>query len=296
MPLKSMTGFGRSGGQENGASWVWELRTVNGRGLDLRFRLPPGFEAFELRLREHLAKSIARGSCAIGLALKLAAANGDVRLNEAALQRFAELTERAREITRRPESVTLDALLNFRGVIETVENQQSEDAGGVLHEALFASFDKALAAVVTAREAEGARLAAILSAKLNDIEVLVLEAEASPTRAPEAIRDRLRTQLQRIFGEDVDIDRDRLYQEAVILATRADIEEEIKRLKSHIAGARDLLADTEPAGRKFEFLAQEFQREANTLSSKSNAAEITRIGLKLKSAIDQFREQVQNVE
>jgi uncharacterized protein (TIGR00255 family) len=296
MPLKSMTGFGRSGGQENGASWVWELRSVNGRGLDLRFRMPPGFEAFELRLREHMAKSISRGSCAIALTLKLPAASGEVRLNEATLLRFADLAERAREVTGRHESVTLDALLNFRGVLETVENQQSEEPGGALNEALFASFDKALAAVVTARQAEGARLAAILSEKLNEIETLVLEAESSPTRTPEAIRDRLRSQLQRIFGEDVDIDRDRLYQEAVILATRADIEEEIKRLKSHIAGARDLLADQEPAGRKFEFLAQEFQREANTLCSKSNAAEITRIGLKLKSAIDQFREQVQNVE
>ena len=192
--------------------------------------------------------------------------------------------------------ITLDALLNFRGVIEVVENQPTEEAGGGLNEALFASFGRALGAVIAARQAEGARLAAILSEKLSEIEALVLEAESSPTRSPEAIRERLRGQLQRIFGEDVDIDRDRLYQEAVILATRADIEEEIKRLKSHIAGARDLITDGEPAGRKFEFLAQEFQREANTLCSKSNAAEITRVGLKLKSAIDQFREQVQNVE
>jgi uncharacterized protein (TIGR00255 family) len=291
-----MTGFGRAGGQENGASWVWELRTVNGRGLDLRFRLPPGFEAFELRLREHVGKSMARGNCAISLALKLPAAAGDVRLNESALLRFAELAERAREITRRHESVTLDALLNMRGVIETVENHQSEETGGGLHEALFASFDKALGVLIAARQSEGARLSTILSEKLNEIEALVAEAENSPTRSPEAIRERLQTQLQRIFGENVDLDRDRVYQEAVLLATRADIEEEIKRLKSHIAGARDLLADGEPAGRKFEFLAQEFQREANTLCSKSNAAEITRVGLKLKSAIDQFREQVQNVE
>jgi uncharacterized protein (TIGR00255 family) len=296
MPLKSMTGFGRSAGQDNAASWVWELRTVNGRGLDLRFRLPPGFEAFELRLREHVAKAMARGNCAISLNLKLQAAAGDVRLNEAALLRFAELAERAREVTGRHEAVPLEALLNFRGVIEAVENQQSEEGAGPLQEALFASFDAALASVVGARRAEGERLAAILTEKLNEIEALVAEAESSPTRAPEAIRERLHTQLQRIFGENVDIDRDRLYQEAVILATRADIEEEIKRLKSHIAGARDLLADDGPVGRKFEFLAQEFQREANTLCSKSNAAEITRIGLKLKSAIDQFREQVQNVE
>jgi uncharacterized protein (TIGR00255 family) len=296
MPLKSMTGFGRSAGQENGASWIWELRTVNGRGLDLRFRLPPGMEAFELRLREHTAKSLARGNCAISLALKLASGMSDVRLNEAALFRVAELAERAREITRRHESVTLDALLGFKGVLEVAENQAGEDSTNALHEALFASYANALAAVVAAREAEGGRLAQILGSKLDEIEALVAEAEASPARAPEAIRERLEAQLQRIFGEGVDLDRDRLYQEAVILATRADIEEELKRLKSHIAGARDLLADSEPVGRKFEFLAQEFQREANTLCSKSNAADITRVGLRLKSAIDQFREQVQNVE
>jgi uncharacterized protein (TIGR00255 family) len=296
MPLKSMTGFGRSGGQDNGASWVWELRTVNGRGLDLRFRLPPGMEAFELRLREHTAKAMARGNCAVSLALKLPAGAGDVRLNETALLRFAELAERARALTRRDQPVTLDALLGFKGVLENVEGQASEEGGAKLHEALFAGFDTALGAVVAAREAEGARLSEILTDKLNEIESLVVEAENSPSRTPDAIKQRLQTQLQRIFGEDVDLDRDRLYQEAVILATRADIEEELKRLKSHIAGARDLIAETGPVGRKFEFLAQEFQREANTLCSKSNAADITRVGLRLKSAIDQFREQVQNVE
>ncbi len=296
MPLKSMTGFGRSSGQENGASWVWELRSVNGRGLDLRFRLPPGMEAFELRLREHAGKSLARGNCAISLALKLPVSSGDVRLNEAALTHFAGLAERAREVTGRHESVPLEALLAFKGVLETSENQPGEDGNAALNEALFAGFDKALQAVVAAREAEGGRLATILAEKLNEIEALVAEAEASPARTPEAIRERLNAHIQRIFGEGVDLDRDRLYQEAVILATRADIEEELKRLKSHIAGARDLLADPEPAGRKFEFLAQEFQREANTLCSKSNAADITRVGLRMKSAIDQFREQVQNVE
>jgi uncharacterized protein (TIGR00255 family) len=296
MALKSMTGFGRSGGQENGASWVWELRAVNGRGLDLRFRLPPGLEAFELRLREHIGKWLARGNCAISLSLKLPAAAGDIRLNETALMRFAELADRARELTGRHDAVPLDALLAAKGVIETVEGQPGEEAGTALQEALFASFEKALAAMVAARGAEGARLAVILTDKLKEIEALVEEAENAPARAPEAIRDRLQQALARIFGEDAGMDRDRLYQEAVMLAMRADIEEEIKRLKSHIAGARELLADDQPAGRKFEFLAQEFQREANTLCSKSNAAEITRLGLKLKSAIDQFREQVQNVE
>lgn len=296
MPLQSMTGFGRARGQENGASWTWELRSVNGRGLDLRFRLPSGFEAFELVLREHMGKALARGNCAISLSLKLPAAAADFRLNEAALLRFAALSARARELTGLAEPLRLEALLNGKGVIEVVESQLGEEGAGPLQEALLASFKQALTAMVEAREGEGRRLAAILAEKLAEIERMVLEAESAPARAPEAIRERLRQQLQRIFTEDLDIDRDRLYQEAAIMATRADIEEEIKRLKSHVAGARELLAENQPVGRKFEFLSQEFQREANTLCAKSNAAEITRIGLALKSAIDQFREQVQNVE
>jgi uncharacterized protein (TIGR00255 family) len=296
MPLKSMTGFGRAGGQENGATWTWELRTVNGRGLDLRFRLPPSLESLELRLREEMGKALARGNCAISLNLKQPSGGADFRLNEAALLRFVALAERARALTGQTEMPSLAALMSMKGVIEAVEGQQGEEGGTTPTEALFASFQQALGAVVEARLAEGGRLTSILAEKLNEIEALVQEAENSPSRTPEAIHERLRLHLQRIFGEDVDVDRDRLYQEAVVLATRADIEEEIKRLKSHVAGARELLAETQPVGRKFEFLAQEFQREANTLCSKSNAADITRIGLRLKSAIDQFREQVQNVE
>jgi uncharacterized protein (TIGR00255 family) len=296
MPLKSMTGFGRAGGQESGASWNWELRTVNGRSLDMRFRLPPSLEAFELRLREEVGKSLARGNCAISLNLKQSAGGVDFRLNEAALLRFSALAERARELTGRTEILSLSALMNMKGVVETVEGTQGEEGASVLTESLFASFQQALAALGEARASEGRRLAGILEEKLSEMESLVAEAEASPSRTPEAIRERLRLHLQRIFGEDVDVDRDRLYQEAVMLATRADIEEEIKRLKSHVTAARELLAENQPVGRKFEFLAQEFQREANTLCSKSNAADITRIGLRLKSAIDQFREQVQNVE
>ena len=296
MPLKSMTGFGRASGHENGASWTWELRGVNGRGLDLRFRLPPSLEAFEVRLREEIGKTLARGNLAISLTLKQPTGGVDFRLNEAALLRFQALAERARELTGRTEMLSLAALLAMKGVVEAIEGQASEEGVGGLSEALLASFRQALSAVGDSRQSEGRRLAAILGDKLGEIDTLVAEAEASPSRTPEAIRDRLRLHLQRIFGEDMDIDRDRLYQEAIILATRADIEEEIKRLKSHVAGARELLDENQPVGRKFEFLAQEFQREANTLCSKSNAADITRIGLKLKSAIDQFREQVQNVE
>lgn len=296
MPLKSMTGFGRAGGQEGDATWSWEVRTVNNRGLDIRLRLPQGFEEFELRLRDVIAKSIARGSCAVALALKAPPQSAEMRLNEDALLKLNSLAARARKITGRSEDLPLNALLVMKGVIESVEPQPGEQVRGPLTDALLKTFQTALDGVGTARRAEGARLRDILAAKLDEIEVLTRTAEQAPERSPEAIGARLRQQLQRLLNETSQLDEQRLYQEAALIATKADIEEELKRLYAHIAAARELIAEDAPVGRKLEFLAQEFQREANTLCSKSNAAEITRAGLKLKAAIDQLREQVQNVE
>lgn len=296
MPLKSMTGFGRAGGQEGDAAWSWEVRTVNNRGLDIRLRLPQGFEEFELRLRDVIAKSIARGSCAVALALKAPSQTAELRLNEAAILKLNLLAARARKITGRSEDLPLSALLTMKGVIETVEPEPGEQGSGPLSEALLKTFRTALDGVLAARQAEGARLRQFLSDKLDEIEALTRHAEQAPERSPEAIAARLRQALQRLMSETSQLDEQRLYQEAVLIATKADIEEELKRLYAHIAAARELIEEDAPAGRKLEFLAQEFQREANTLCSKSNAAEITRAGLKLKAAIDQLREQVQNVE
>jgi uncharacterized protein (TIGR00255 family) len=295
MPLKSMTGFGRAGGQDGEAVWTWEIRTLNHRGLDIRLRLPQGYEEFELRLRETIAKRIARGSCAVSLNLKAAALGADLRLNEPALIQLAEIAERARVLTKRTEPPSLDVLLGMRGVIELSEMTPGETALP-FRDALLKTFDIALESVVVARRAEGARLEAILSEKIGEIEMLAREAELAPERRPEAVAERLRVQIQRLLSETAALDETRLYQEAAFLAAKADIEEEIKRLQAHIVAARALIAADEPAGRKLEFLAQEFQREANTLCSKSNATAITQVGLRLKTAIDQFREQVQNVE
>ena len=296
MPLKSMTGFGRSGGQDGEAAWSWEVRTVNNRGLDIRLRLPQGFEEFELVLRDVIAKSISRGSCSVALALKAPPQSNEVRLNEDALLKLSSLAARARKITGRSEDLPLSALLTMKGVIETVEPQPGEQARGPLIDALLKSFQPALDGVMAARQAEGARLRDILVAKLDEIEALTRNAEQAPERSADAVAARLRQQLQRLLSETTQLDEQRLYQEAVLIATKADIEEELKRLYAHIAAARELIAEEAPVGRKLEFLAQEFQREANTLCSKSNAAEITRVGLRLKAAIDQLREQVQNVE
>lgn len=296
MALKSMTGFGRASGQDGDAAWHWELRTVNNRGLDVRMRLPQGYEEFEPRFRDALGKVIARGSCSITLNLRAAPIAADMRLNEAALLKLAAIAERIRELTGRDERVSLDALMAMKGVVETVEPLGTGgDEASPLAEALLNSFRVALDGVAAARSAEGARLQDILLAKMDEIAALVDEAENSPARTPEVIAERLRQQLARLLGEN-ELDSDRLYQEAALLATKADIEEELKRLRAHVAAARELTQEDGPVGRKFEFLAQEFQREANTLCSKSNATEITRIGLRLKNAIDQFREQVANVE
>jgi uncharacterized protein (TIGR00255 family) len=296
MPLKSMTGFGRAGGQEGDASWSWEVRTVNNRGLDIRLRLPQGLEEFELQLRDAIAKSIARGSCAVALSLKAPPQSAEMRLNENALLKLNSMASRARKITGRSEDLPLSTLLGMKGVIETVEPEPGEQLRGPLTEALLKSFYAALDGVSAARRSEGARLREILVYKIDEIEALTRTAEQSPERSPEAISARLRQQLQRLLTETTQFDEQRLYQEAVLIATKADIEEEVKRLYAHVAAARELIEEDAPVGRKLEFLAQEFQREANTLCSKSNAPDITRAGLKLKAAIDQLREQVQNVE
>ncbi len=296
MSLKSMTGFGRAGGQEGEAAWSWEVRTVNNRGLDIRLRLPQGYEDVEQRLRDIIAKRLTRGSCAVNLSLRAAAISADLRLNEAALLRLAAIAERARELTGRLEPVSLEALLGMKGVIEAAEPLPAGEGNSVLTEALLRSFETALDGVVVARTAEGARLRDILAEKLDEIESLTLAAEAAPERHPEAIAERIRLTVQRLVADSAALDENRLHQEAVLIATKADIEEEIKRLHAHVAAARELIDADAPAGRKLEFLAQEFQREANTLCSKSNATEITRLGLRLKTGIDQFREQVQNVE
>lgn len=291
-----MTGFGRSSGQEGDAAWHWEVRTVNNRGLDVRLRLPQGYEEFESRVRDAIGKHISRGSCNVNLTIRAPAITPDLRLNEAMLQKLDALAERARNLTGRADPIGLDALLNMKGVIETVEPEPAEQGLMPLANLLLNSFQEALKGVCASRLAEGARLGDILAAKLDEVSTLIDEAENAPARRPETIELRLKQQIQRLISNANELDPDRLHQEAVLLATKADIEEELKRLRAHVAATRDLIAEDGPVGRKLEFLTQEFQREANTLCSKSNDTDITRVGLRLKSAIDQLREQVQNVE
>ena len=295
MTIKSMTGFARADGAAGPVSWHWELRSVNGRGLDIRLRVPPGFESLEPRIREAVGRRVSRGSLTVNLSIKRAHGQTEIRLNEVALKQVLAAVETLRGAAAvGPPSA--EALLNVRGVLELVEPEESEAEAAARAEAMLASLDAALDGMVRARADEGGHLKAIVVRQLAEIERLVDGVERSPSRTPAAIRQRLREQVGRLLEAGVTLDEARLYQEAALLAARADVEEELKRLGAHVAAARELLDSKEPAGRRLDFLAQEFNREANTLCSKAYDAETTRAGLELKAVIDQMREQVQNIE
>jgi len=295
MTIKSMTGFSRSNGATGRLSWHWEVRSVNGRGLDIRLRLPAGNEALEPKAREAVGRHITRGSVSVSLSITHETGGQQLRLNEAALQQVAKAAERIRELTdvKPPRA---DGLLALKGVLEVVDEEEDPQALEARGNAMLQSLEEALVSLVEARAAEGARLATVLSGHVSEIERLVERIEKSPARTPAAIEARIREQVARLVGSDAGLDPARLHQEAVLIATRADVEEELKRLHAHIASARELLLEDAPVGRKLDFLAQEFNREANTVCSKAGDVEITRAGLALKTVIDQWREQVQNIE
>ncbi len=294
MPLKSMTGFARLDGSAAGNRFAWELRSVNGRGLDLRLRLPPGFDAVEMAVRRKASEMLARGNVSINLTVTRETSAQTFRIDEKLLAALID-TARRYSGTSGIRDASLDGLLAVRGVVEVVEAGPDEEDAKAFEAELIAAFGGALADFQAARASEGVTLARILGDQVDEIARLVAEAEALPARTPEAIRDRLEEQLAALLARD-DIDPQRLHVEAALIATRADVREEIDRLKAHVAQARDLLASDAAVGRRLDFLAQEFNRESNTLCSKSNDTTLTRIGLALKAVVDQFKEQVQNVE
>ena len=295
MTIASMTGFGRSEGAGEGFVWAWEARSVNGRGLDLRMRLPPGNDAIEPALRELAAKRFVRGNVNATLTIDRLQAAGALRLNEAVLADLVKAADRAAELIggARPDTA---ALLAFKGVLDQNDTSETADARAAREKQLIAGFDVALERLAEARRAEGARLASVISEQVNDIERITATVRASPSRSVDAIRARIKDQIGRLLETDTSFDAERLHQEAMLIATRADVEEELARLTAHVAAAREILSEPGAVGRKLDFLAQEFNREANTLCSKANAVDITRLGLSLKTVIDQLREQVQNVE
>jgi uncharacterized protein (TIGR00255 family) len=295
MTLKSMTGFARADGVHGDTSWHWEARSVNGRNLDLRLRLPSGFEALEIKARGLAQEKLARGNCTICLWVKREGGQLEIRLNEAALCQAQAVAERAQDMTGLKRA-RLDTLLGMRGVVEAVEGEENEEAQAALHHALLASLAAALDALVRARTEEGERLQAVIEKQLATIGSLVERITGAAARQPVSIAARLGEQIARLTEQGSSLDPERLHQEALLLAAKADIQEELDRLRAHVAAAEELARSDQPVGRKFEFLAQEFNREANTICSKAADIEISRTGLELKTVIDQLREQVQNIE
>ncbi|MDO8534992.1 MAG: YicC/YloC family endoribonuclease [Xanthobacteraceae bacterium] len=295
MSLASMTGFARAQGVAGAYGWAWELKSVNAKGLDLRLRLPPGWDAVEAALRVSAARMLVRGNISATLDVTRNGAAPAVRVNEEVLAAvLATFRSIAKRIDAQPPS--LDGILGLKGVIEIVEAEESEEERRQAEQAAVKGFEQALAELVAARQREGEALARVLMQRIEQIAKLTAAAEASPARKPAAIRARLAEQLRAILDTGEKFDSDRLHQEAMLLAAKADVREEIDRLAAHVEAARELIGTGGAVGRRLDFLAQEFNREANTLCAKANDVTLTAIGLDLKAVVDQFREQVQNLE
>jgi uncharacterized protein (TIGR00255 family) len=295
MALSSMTGFARSHGASGPYTFEWELKSVNAKGFDLRLRLPPGWDELEALAKKRAGELLSRGTVYANLNVKRANAASTVRINEDVLSSIVRV---AGELAGRIDAVapSIDGLLAIKGVIEVVEPESSEEEDKAAKAAAAASFEQALGDLVQMRRREGETLGQILGQRMDEIERLAKKAEAAPGRKPEAIRARLAEQVAALLEASDRFDSDRLNQEALMIAAKADIREELDRIASHISQVREMIGKGGPVGRRLDFLAQEFNREVNTCCSKSNDLELTNTGLEMKNVVEQFREQVQNLE
>ncbi|HEX3709823.1 MAG TPA: YicC/YloC family endoribonuclease [Pseudolabrys sp.] len=295
MALSSMTGFARGHGVAGAYAWSWELKSVNAKGLDVRLRLPPGWDAVEVPVRARATEKLSRGTVYANLTVERKGIAPAIKVNEPVLAAvLATLKSLAGKVDAAPP--TLDGILSLKGVIEVSEQDESAEERRAAEAAIIAGFDRALADLAAMRAAEGATLGRLLLERLAEIATLAARAEAAPGRKPEAIKARLAEQVATLLAASQRFDSDRLHQEAILLASKADIREELDRLASHVAQAQSMIAAGGAVGRKLDFMAQELNRESNTLTAKANVVELTNIGLELKSVVDQFREQVQNLE
>jgi uncharacterized protein (TIGR00255 family) len=296
--VNSMTGFASLGGEHQGMNWVWEIRSVNGRGLDVRTRQPEGFEAVEKFVKAAVGKACARGTVNIGLRIKQAAEAGAPVLNipnlDAVIEAVKVAEERAQDKGLSLAVTRAADLLSVRGVIEMAAEQSEKDAG--LIAAVQAGFELVLADFLAARGAEGASLKSILTEQVDQIEDLTQQSAGLISARADKVEANFRVNVQKVLQNSDGVDEARITQELAVMAVKSDVMEELDRLTAHVKAARDLLAANGPIGRKFDFLTQEFNREANTLCSKAGHTELTQVGLELKTVIDQMREQVQNVE
>ncbi|MEN3146597.1 YicC/YloC family endoribonuclease [Neorhizobium sp. IRAMC:178] len=295
MTLQSMTGFARSEGTSGRNRYAWELRSVNGKGLDMRLRLPPGLERLEPDVRRLISEKFSRGNLQATLTLTVAETKVEAVLNRDALAAVLALRAELGDLVD-PSPLRLDTLMGIRGLVDIREAEEDEETVAARDAAILASLDEAIGHLQRMREGEGTALAVVLRSQVARIGELTGIVEADPSRTPEEIARKLSFQLAALLQEAPTLDRDRLHAEAALLATKADLREEIDRLKAHVAAAGELIAKGGPVGRRLDFLAQEFNRESNTICSKSNSAAVTSAGIELKVVIDQFREQVQNLE
>lgn len=293
--LASMTGYARTTTSLNGTNIQCEIKTVNSRGLDIRLRLGHGLDTLEPQVRRMLADRLTRGSITCNITLQRDAGSAELVINQQALGAVLDAID-ALSGKIEADRPRLDGILAIKGVLETRETKQTPESEEKLHVAIIDQIEIAIDDLLQSRQVEGARLAEFISTRVDEIEALTNAAEIHPSRQRATIVARLSDQIAQLSEVETGLSQERLHQEALILATKADIREELDRLISHIKTARTLIANGGPIGRKLDFLAQEFNREANTLCSKSHAVDLTNIGLDLKSAIDQLREQVANIE
>jgi uncharacterized protein (TIGR00255 family) len=295
MALSSMTGFARGHGESVGHAWSWEIKSVNAKGLDLRLRLPPGWDAVEAPVRSKAGEALARGTVYATLSVERHGRSPVVRLNEDVLNAVLGTVKMlaGRIDAERPR---LDGILAIKGVVEVVDAEDVEDERHVAEAAVISGFAKALGSLIENRRREGDALGRILSGRLDEIAGLIGRAESAAARRPDAVKQRIADQVAALLESSDRFDPDRLHQEAVLIAARADVREELDRLAAHVEQAQAMMKKGGAVGRRLDFLAQEFNRETNTLCAKANDLELTNVGLELKSVVEQFREQVQNLE
>ena len=290
-----MTGFSRVEGTEEGYSWAWELRSVNARSLDIRLRTPSGMDRLEAGFRKAVAGQINRGNVSATLTVTRPSRKQEVSVNSEILGQLLTLSSKLSNLENvSPPSV--DGLLTVRGVLEVHEEEETTEQQSKLDSEVVVAFAQATTELVENRIAEGERLTVTINGHLDEIEQCVQEMVGIAAAQPAAIAKRMREQVRALAAEVPALAEERLAQEVALLAVKADIREEIDRLAAHVEGARELLAGGSPVGRKLDFLCQEFNREANTVCSKSSDLNQTRVGLELKAVIERLREQIQNIE
>ena len=292
--ISSMTGFARVDGAHKDRRWTWELKSVNGRGLEMRFRMPQGFDALEPSLRASAKQKLSRGSVNVTLDLQTESTEPKYRLNETALADAITMIETIKSKVK-CEAPRPEGILSLRGVMEPAKETDDEKELEALFEALLQSFAEAVSTLAAGRKSEGASMAGVLLNQIEAIELLTADARNLESATPAAIKERIEAQLKELLASK-ELPQERLAQEAAMLAVKADIREELDRLVSHAEAARALLKNEGPVGRQLDFLTQEFNREANTLCAKVADMDLKRIGLDLKKTVDQMREQVQNIE